>query len=419
MMDDAKRKGWTWLVLAFLNHKKRRCTFGALAGVLGVPAQSVGQYLGSRRPYASWVVNKKTGYPTGYTLDQLAEGLRDDPYDPIDDSEDLRRHVSKFEDAETTEIIQNVLDQSSGMERAIYRGHGSSEWPLESSAVRRLKAHGYAISLEMVRQYHREILLPRAKIMEGDNRSDEQIVALLQHHGAATMLLDFTESPLVALWFACWDPKWAKKDGKVFAVDIGRSGEWKNGHGARWLTEDVQENVYYHPGYALSPKVTAQRSVLVVCRPNPPEEFKEIAVPSALKPAVCRRLDSLGVSRDFLFPDLFEIAKVNGIDDDLPDPELPLDGPAKLPAPPSAKAVHVRAEYIVGQPAAIKWAGEKAFSQTDFAAARAYFALYVQRHPNIGESHWLLDRCRAGQYHSIIVIPWYCNETIPVSSGFQ
>ena len=42
-----------------------------------------------------------------------------------------------------------------------------------------------------------------------------QLLARLQHFGAATGLLDFTYSPLVALWFACKDPS---RDGKVFFV---------------------------------------------------------------------------------------------------------------------------------------------------------------------------------------------------------
>ena len=54
-------------VLEFLNHARLRCTYGAMAGVLGTDARFVAQrYLGARRKNASWVVNKKSGEPTGY-----------------------------------------------------------------------------------------------------------------------------------------------------------------------------------------------------------------------------------------------------------------------------------------------------------------------------------------------------------------
>ena len=53
-------------ILDYLNKIKTRCTYGAVAEVLGVNSRSVGQILGERRPEASWVVNSKTGDPTDY-----------------------------------------------------------------------------------------------------------------------------------------------------------------------------------------------------------------------------------------------------------------------------------------------------------------------------------------------------------------
>ena len=55
------------IILEFLNRVKTRCTYGVVAEILGVPAQSVGRLLGERRPEASWVVNSSTGDPTDYT----------------------------------------------------------------------------------------------------------------------------------------------------------------------------------------------------------------------------------------------------------------------------------------------------------------------------------------------------------------
>lgn len=53
-------------VLAVLNRHKVRATYGAVAQVLGISARNVGNRLGKRRPEASWVVNAKTGKPSGY-----------------------------------------------------------------------------------------------------------------------------------------------------------------------------------------------------------------------------------------------------------------------------------------------------------------------------------------------------------------
>ena len=43
-----------------------------------------------------------------------------------------------------------------------------------------------------------------------------ELLAELQHYGAATCLIDFTNSALIALWFACH--KEAGKAGKVVAM---------------------------------------------------------------------------------------------------------------------------------------------------------------------------------------------------------
>ena len=108
--EQDERRARTERVLAYLNHEKRRCTYEALGDFLGdIPAQSVGQYLGEKRPEASWVVSKKTGRPTGYTPDQFAEGLQKDPHDPIECSEDLWQSVLKFENAER-QTVRAFLD---------------------------------------------------------------------------------------------------------------------------------------------------------------------------------------------------------------------------------------------------------------------------------------------------------------------
>ena len=54
------------LILDYLNRARVRCTYEAFTGVLGVPTRSCGRYLGDHRPYASWVVAKRDGNPTGY-----------------------------------------------------------------------------------------------------------------------------------------------------------------------------------------------------------------------------------------------------------------------------------------------------------------------------------------------------------------
>jgi hypothetical protein len=55
------------LIIEYLNKVKTRCTYGAVAEIIGTNSQSVAKYLGERRPEISWIVNANTGDPTGYS----------------------------------------------------------------------------------------------------------------------------------------------------------------------------------------------------------------------------------------------------------------------------------------------------------------------------------------------------------------
>ena len=53
-------------ILAALNDRKVRATYGAVGELMGIHPKLVSQHLGTSRPEASWVVSKSTGMPTGY-----------------------------------------------------------------------------------------------------------------------------------------------------------------------------------------------------------------------------------------------------------------------------------------------------------------------------------------------------------------
>jgi len=61
---------WTLdAILDLLSQYHQRATYGAVGGILGVPAAFVMQGR-PRNPRHSWVVNQETGEPTGYNPGQ-------------------------------------------------------------------------------------------------------------------------------------------------------------------------------------------------------------------------------------------------------------------------------------------------------------------------------------------------------------
>ena len=82
-------------ILDYLNTEKVRCTYGAVAGLLGIMPISVGSRLGERRREASWIVNGETGRPTGYTPEQIHRDLDMSLGKPITDPQELERLVDE------------------------------------------------------------------------------------------------------------------------------------------------------------------------------------------------------------------------------------------------------------------------------------------------------------------------------------
>ena len=83
----------------------------------------------------------------------------------------------------------------------VFRGHGNEEWKLEPTLDRVIKD-----SASIVRERHLKSFRYETRSRRGNNPpaliSENDWWALGQHHGLFTPLLDWTESPFVALYFA-------------------------------------------------------------------------------------------------------------------------------------------------------------------------------------------------------------------------
>jgi hypothetical protein len=97
-----------------------------------------------------------------------------------------------------------------------YRGQSDSTWKVSCGAARRLAVESSdKTEIETVDSHvligYLDFLVDRAKargflphgFAAPTSISDLELMAQLQHQGAATGLIDFTRQPLVALWFAC------------------------------------------------------------------------------------------------------------------------------------------------------------------------------------------------------------------------
>lgn len=93
-------------------------------------------------------------------------------------------------------------------EELIYRGQADADWPLWPTLVR-LMVRGTVGNQTITQKAHLERFREAALGRRGLNPpvlSEEQWWALGQHHGLATVYLDWTYSPMVAAFFALYEP---------------------------------------------------------------------------------------------------------------------------------------------------------------------------------------------------------------------
>lgn len=107
------------------------------------------------------------------------------------------------------ELFQLATNPIDGESRNVYmwRGQADISWTIDSGAWRRLKKTRPAVSEAEITYYERSLLNKAThqglRVHDGRVLPDFELLARLQHHGAATRLLDATRSILVGLYFAC------------------------------------------------------------------------------------------------------------------------------------------------------------------------------------------------------------------------
>lgn len=144
--------------------------------------------------------------------------------------------------------------------------------------------------------------------------SDEwEWLALAQHHGAPTRLLDWSESPLISTYFAVWgeDPRRNTAfDGGLYIVPKPKSIDEDARESSPFDAKDVQ---FFYPAH-VTRRITAQRGLFTV-HPNPlraydPPDKRQIIIPGFLKNEFRIKLDSLGFNHATMFPDIDGLAKL-------------------------------------------------------------------------------------------------------------
>jgi hypothetical protein len=241
-----------------------------------------------------------------------------------------------------------------------FRGQQNATWPLLSSLSRYFNAFSQKKSSWRMREeralriFRRKAhnYLPDSRVLDDDLRC----LALMQHHGAPTRLLDFTKSPFVAAFFALEN---ASTDSAVFALNTpllwsGNATPVGNpkltreaidprqkGNFERYFVQNTNQIIWIGEPAEMDRRLVAQSGTFVV--PGVLDKsldeilsqykfestlIKKIILPQAIRQEAMRTLYRMNVTNATLFPDLEGLAKSIGIELEIIWPGM-MDGSAE------------------------------------------------------------------------------------------
>lgn len=137
-------------------------------------------------------------------------------------------------------------------------------------------------------------------------KNDWEWLAIAQHHGLPTRLLDWTENPLVAVFFACYGQY--TEDSVIYILDRRKFDVPPKDTSPLKIRETMILMTSH-----ITPRVTAQSSLFTV-HPNPDEEFdspylQRWIIKQSCHLKIALMLKQYGVNHASLFPGLEGVAK--------------------------------------------------------------------------------------------------------------
>lgn len=173
-----------------------------------------------------------------------------------------------------------------------------------------------ALETRLLREFKRQAI----PYIDTIPQNDLEWLALAQHHGLATRLLDWTESPLTALFFAIYDYDKNERDAEIWRLGGVSIPSLSFSSLSKYDSEISQGRIYIYTPRHINPRISSQQGCFTVHPINDewhvPLQKREIddnegikvskicSIPHTAKRHLLSELSELGIDHLSIFPDL-------------------------------------------------------------------------------------------------------------------